>query len=68
VFDAATPLRDQFVSYLVDCGFTQLEGACLFDHLDFDDPAVLAGDTDAMLPAFQACGIDSSRMAEIGGA
>jgi len=67
-FDSATPLRDQFVSYLVGCGFTQLEGACLFDHLDFDDPAVLAGDTDAMLPAFQACDIDASRMAEIGGA
>jgi len=67
-FDSATPLRDQFVSYLVGCGFTQLEGACLFDHLDFDDPAVLAGDTDAMSPAFQACDIDASRMAEIGGA
>ena len=67
-FDSDSPLRDQFVSYLVGCGFTQLEGACLFDHLDFDDPAVLAGDTDAMLPAFRACDIDASRMAEIGGA
>jgi hypothetical protein len=67
-FDSATPLRDQFVGYLVGCGFTQLESACLFDHLEFDDPAVLAGETDAMLPAFQACDIDASRMAEIGGA
>ena len=66
-FDAAGPLRDQFVSYLIGCGFAPAEGGCLFDHLDFDDPAVLAGDTDAMLPAFQACGIDASRMAEIGG-
>jgi hypothetical protein len=65
-FDASSPLRDQFVSYLVVCGFTQSESACLYDHLDFDDPAVLAGDADAMLPAFRACDIDASRMAEIG--
>ena len=67
-FETTSPLRDQFVDYLVSCGFTPSEGACLFDHLDFDDPAVLAGDSKAMLPAFEACDIDASRMAEIGGA
>lgn len=67
-FDANRSLREQFVTYLATCGFTQTEGECLFDHLDFDDPAVLSGDTDAMLPAFEACNIDASRMAEIGGA
>ena len=65
-FDAGGSLRDQFVGYLIGCGFTPTESACLFDNLDFDDPAVLSGDTDAMLPAFQACDIDASRMAEIG--
>jgi hypothetical protein len=65
-FDPNGSLRDQFVTYLVSCGFTQSESACLFEHLDFDDPAVLAGDPDAMLPAFEACNIDADRMAEIG--
>jgi hypothetical protein len=65
-FDPNGSLRDQFVTYLVGCGFTQSESACLFEHLDFDDPAVLAGDPDAMLPAFEACKIDTDRMAEIG--
>jgi hypothetical protein len=65
-FDPNGSLRDQFVTYLVSCGFTQSEAACLFEHLDFDDPAVLAGDPDAMLPAFETCNIDTDRMAEIG--
>ena len=60
------PLREQFVDYLAACGFTQPEAACLFDHLDFEDPAVLAGDPDAMVPAFETCRIDVDRMAEIG--
>jgi len=67
-FDLNGSLHDQFVSYLVGCGFTQPEAACLFAHLDFGDDAVLAGDPKAMLPAFQACNIDVDRMAEIGGA
>jgi hypothetical protein len=65
-FDPNGSLRDQFVAYLVSCDFTQSEAACLFEHLDFDDPDVLAGDPDAMLPAFDACNIDTDRMAEIG--
>ena len=65
-FDPGGSLRDQFVSYLVGCGFTPSEAACLFEHLDFADPAVLAGDPDAMLPAFETCNIDANRMAEIG--
>ncbi len=66
-FDPNGSLRDQFVTYLVGCGFSPSESACLFEHLDFEDPAVLAGDPDAMLPAFEACNIDTDRMAEIGG-
>jgi hypothetical protein len=66
-FDPNGSLRDQFVTYLVGCGFTPSESACLFEHLDFEDPAVLAGDPSAMLPAFEACNIDTARMAEIGG-
>ena len=65
-FDPNGSLRDQFVAYLVGCGFTQSESTCLFEHLDFEDPAVLAGDPEAMLPAFEACNIDTDRMAEIG--
>jgi hypothetical protein len=64
-FDPESPLQAQFVAYLVTCGFTDPEAACLFDHLDFDDPAVLAGDPDAMVPAFETCRIDVDRMAEI---
>jgi hypothetical protein len=64
-FDLDAPLREQFVDYLAACGFTQSEAACLFDHLDFDDPAVQAGDPDAMVPAFETCKIDVDRMAEI---
>lgn len=67
-FDVEGPLRDQFVDYLVACGFTKPEAACLFDHLDFEDPAVLAGDASAMAPAFESCQIDVDRMAEIGDA
>jgi hypothetical protein len=66
-FDLEGPLREQFVGYLMTCGFTRSEAACLFDHLDFDDPAVVAGEPDSMLPAFEACRIDVDRMAEIGG-
>ena len=68
VFDPARPLREQFVDYLVACGFTDPEAACLFDNLDFDDPGVLAGNVDAMVPAFEECKIDVARMVEIGGA
>jgi hypothetical protein len=64
-FDLGQPLREQFVDYLVTCGFTQPEAACLFDHLDFENPAVLAGDPDAMVPAFETCRIDVDRMTEI---
>jgi hypothetical protein len=65
-FDLEAPLRAQFVDYLVACGFTPLEAACLFDHLDFEDEGVLAGDPDAMVPAFETCRIDVERMAQIG--
>ena len=64
-FDPNGSLRDQFVTYLVGCGFSQSEATCLFEHLDFADPAVVAGDPDAMLPAFESCNIDVKRMAEI---
>lgn len=67
VFDPTASIRDQFVDYLTGCGFTAGEAACLFDHLDFTDPAVTSGDADAMLPAFEACAIDADRVFEIGG-
>jgi hypothetical protein len=65
-FDPDSPLRQQFLAYLVTCGFTEPEAACLFDHLDFTDPAVAGGDPDAMAPAFEECRIDGGRLAEIG--
>lgn len=66
-FDPAGALREQFVDYLVGCGFSPSDGGCLFDNLDFDDPRVTAGEPGAMVPAFEACGIDASRIVEIGG-
>ena len=66
-FDLEAPLRGQFVDYLVACGFTRPEAACLFDHLDFEDASVREGDPDALVPAFDTCGIDVDRMAQIGG-
>jgi hypothetical protein len=65
-FDPDSPLRQQFLAYLVTCGFTEPEAACLFDHLDFTDPAVAGGEPDAMAPAFEECRIDVERLAEIG--
>jgi hypothetical protein len=67
IFDPSGPIRDQWVDHLVNCGFTADEAGCLFDHIKFDDPDVAAGDPEAMLPAFQACFIDQSRIDEIGG-
>ena len=67
VFDPSGSIRDQFVDHLVGCGFTADEAGCLFDHIKFDDPDVAAGDPEAMVPAFEACAIDPSRVVEIGG-
>jgi hypothetical protein len=67
VFDPSGSIRDQFVDHLVGCGFTADEAGCLFDHIKFDDPDVAAGDPEAMVPAFEACSIDPSRVVEIGG-
>jgi hypothetical protein len=60
-------LRDQFVGYLASCGFTPEEATCLFDNLDFTDPAVAGGESAPIVAAFGACGIDQTRAAEIGG-
>lgn len=67
MFDTGVSLRRQFVDHLVGCGFTATEAGCLFDELDFTDPTVAGGDTAAMQPAFEACGIDVERVLEIGG-
>jgi hypothetical protein len=67
VFDPSGDIRGQWIDHLVSCGFTAEEAGCLFDHIKFDDPDVAAGDPEAMLPAFDACFIDQSRIDEIGG-
>jgi hypothetical protein len=65
--DLEASLRDQFVAYLASCGFTAEEAGCLFDNLDFGDPAVASGQSEPIVAAFDVCGIDQSRAAEIGG-
>lgn len=65
--DPEGSLREQFVAYLASCGFTPDEAACLFDNLDFAEPAVAAGAPEPIVAAFDACGIDQARAAEIGG-
>jgi hypothetical protein len=64
-FDPSGELRDQFVGYLVACGFTAQEGDCIYERLDFSDPAVMAGDIEAILAAIEGCGITPERMEEI---
>jgi hypothetical protein len=67
VIDPEGSLRDQFVGYLASCGFTPQEATCLFDNLDFGDPAVAGGESGPIVAAFGECGIDQARAAEIGG-
>ena len=59
-------IRDQAVLGLVEAGFTEAEANCLFENLDFTDPAVLE-DVTALLEVFTDCGISLDRLAQLGG-
>ena len=59
-------IRDQAVLGLVEAGFTEAEANCLFENLDFTDPAALE-DVTALLEVFTDCGISLDRLAQLGG-
>ncbi len=61
----AGTIRDQAVAELVDSGFTQPEAECVFDNIDFADPE-LGNDPNAMFTVFDDCGIDLTRLSELG--
>ncbi len=62
----AGTIREQATAELVASGFTEAEASCIFDNLDFTDPA-LADDMTAIVGVFDLCEIDLARLAEIGG-
>jgi hypothetical protein len=62
----AGTIRDQAVAEFVNSGFTEQEASCIFDNLDFTDPAV-GDDTNAIVAVFDLCAIDLARLAELGG-
>ena len=59
-------IRDQAVLGLVESGFGEAEANCLFENLDFTDPAALE-DVTALLEVFTDCGISLERLAQLGG-
>jgi len=59
-------IRDQAVLGLVESGFGEAEANCLFENLDFTDPAALE-DVTALLEVFTDCGISLDRLAQLGG-
>ena len=65
--DAGMPTRDDVVEQLESVGFTSDEANCLADNLDFADSRIQSVDIGAMLDLFEPCGIDESRLAELGG-
>jgi hypothetical protein len=58
-------IREQMIAGFVASGFTEEEAECLIDNVDLTDPD-LASDTAGMLEVFDDCGIDMSRLAELG--
>jgi hypothetical protein len=65
-FDPALgTVREQAIAEFVALGFTEDEARCIFDSLDFSDPAVL-DDSAALAEVLTDCGIDFERLAELG--
>ena len=60
-------IRDQAVLGLVEAGFAEAEANCLFENLDFTDPAALEDVTRVCLKVFTDCGISLDRLAQLGG-
>jgi hypothetical protein len=66
-FDPADgTVREQIVTSLVELGFEVEEASCIVENLDVS-AYVGSSDTALIIEAFDACGIDISRLAEIGG-
>ena len=59
-------IREQAIQGLVEAGFAEDEANCIFDRLDFTDPAAFS-DTTALLEVFSDCGISLDRLAQLGG-
>jgi hypothetical protein len=62
---SAGTLREQLVDTFVAQGFTQEEASCIADTADLQ--LVASGDTSSLLQVFEDCGIDLTRLAELGG-
>ncbi|MEM9608658.1 MAG: hypothetical protein AAGA99_14635 [Actinomycetota bacterium] len=62
---AAGTLREQLVDTFIQQGFTPDEASCIAENADLG--AVAGGDTASLLEVFESCGIDLSRLAELGG-
>lgn len=58
-------VRDQVIAELVRAGFTEEEAACFFDNIDFTDPDA-GQDTAAIMEMLDSCGIDLTRLMELG--
>jgi len=66
-FDPADgTVREQIVTSLVELGFEVEEASCIVENLDVS-AYVGSSDTALIIEAFDACEIDISRLAEIGG-
>lgn len=61
-------LRDMMVKEFMTLGLTEDEAGCIADNLDFSNMDTETGpDMTAMFDVFDTCGIDISRLAELGG-
>lgn len=63
---SAGTVREQIVQALVAQGFTEDEAGCVIDAIDINDPAALQ-DVNGLFDVFEGCGIDDTRLAELGG-
>ena len=62
----AGSIRDQTIAQLTASGFTEEEAGCMFDNIDLTDPT-LGTDMSVIVEVFEVCGIDVTRLAELGG-
>ncbi|MEZ5219052.1 MAG: hypothetical protein R2705_10025 [Ilumatobacteraceae bacterium] len=61
-------LRDMMVQEFMGLGLTEDEAGCIADNLDFSSMDTETGpDMGSMLEVFDTCGIDMTRLAELGG-